>query len=77
MAQIHIYPLQSGRTPEGAVRDAQGRTIAIPFLRAFTMLRIGGLPEEIHDAIIDTAITVPAAAAAEAMPISASGCTNA
>jgi hypothetical protein len=54
LARIRVYVQQSLRTDPETVVDASGSTIVIPFLRVFTLLRIGRRTPQIFDGIIDT-----------------------
>ncbi len=53
MARIDVVVAQSLRTQPEDVVDSGGRTIVLPFLRVFGMLRVGSTAGYVCDCIID------------------------
>lgn len=54
MARMRIYVRQSLRTPAETVFAASGVPLTVPFLRLFTMLRVGLQARQVAQSIIDT-----------------------
>jgi hypothetical protein len=55
MGRIRLYVAQSLRVPAEEVLDSQGTRIELPFLRVFSMLRIGQRVSDTREGILDSA----------------------
>ena len=54
MTRIRLYVEQSLRTREETVADNQGQQLRLPFLRLFSLIRIGGRPDAPQECLVDT-----------------------
>jgi len=58
MARIRVYVRQSMRTSAGLARTGAGELLSVPFLRVYTLMRIGKRSQFAQDCIIDTGAPV-------------------
>lgn len=54
MARIRVYVRQSMRTSAGLARTGEGDLLSVPFLRVYSLMRIGSRAQFAQDCIIDT-----------------------
>ncbi len=54
MARIRLYVQQSLRTTAETVVGRRGESLVVPFLRLFTVIKVGRRPRRLCDTIIDT-----------------------
>lgn len=54
MARIRVYVRQSPRTIAETVLDNSGGSIVLPFLRVYSVIRIGLRSRQVADCVIDT-----------------------
>ena len=54
MARIRVYVRQSMRTSAGLARTGAGELVSVPFLRVYSLLRIGSQAKFAQDCIVDT-----------------------
>lgn len=54
MARIRVYVRQSMRTSVGLARTGEGGLLSVPFLRVYSLMRMGSRAKFAQDCIVDT-----------------------